>query len=188
MDSWITLRHLVEAVVLLVLVRHAQGAAQVFSPVKGQRLSPILYSFVFANAFTFYKVFNAALEPRLVAPGIAAFVGSFVLFEWSLRTIRGKFFSYAGTDDVPQFLLTSGPYAYVRNPFYASYLLAYVGAAILFPGIATFLVFVLMALFLTKVAQFEERKFERSPQAAEYAAYRRRTGMFIPRLSSIKKP
>src|SRR4029453_13674085 len=104
------------------------------------------------NAVIFYKTSTAFVEPRLVVPGIAAFVGSFVLFEWSRRTIRGKFFSYAGTADGPQFFLTPGPYPFVRNPFYASYLLAYVGAAILFPGIATFLVFVLMALFLTKVA------------------------------------
>jgi protein-S-isoprenylcysteine O-methyltransferase Ste14 len=187
MSFW-SLQYFVGAVVVIVLLRHVQGAAVAFSRVAGQRPSPLLQSFIFADIVVVYKAFNARPDPRLAVPGLVAFAGSFLLFEWARRTIRGKFFSYAYTDDTPQFLLTSGPYAYIRNPFYASYLLAYLGAAILFPGLATLVVFLGMDIFLLMVARFEEQKFVRSPLAAQYAAYRRRTGMFIPKLVSAEKP
>ena len=128
------------------------------------------------------------MDPRLAIPGLAAFAGSFLLFEWARRTIRGKFFSYAFSHDTPQFLMTEGPYAYIRNPFYASYLLAYIGATILFPGLATLLVALMMGAILVNAARHEERKFERSPLAAEFAVYRRRTGRFVPRFASAEKP
>ena len=95
-------------------------------------------------------------------------------------------FSYAFSHDLPQFLVTSGPYSYIRNPFYASYLLAYVAAAILFPGIATLGVLMMMGILLTKAARYEERKFQSSALADEYKVYKQRTGRFIPEtLSSI---
>jgi protein-S-isoprenylcysteine O-methyltransferase Ste14 len=187
MSFW-SLRHLVEVIVMIVLFRHMQGAAGAFSRIRGQRPSLLLQSFLVADIVVVYKAFNARLDSRLAIPGLAAFVGSFLLFEWSRRAIRGKFFSYAYSEDTPQFLMTAGPYAYIRNPFYASYLLAYAGAVILFPGLATLLVALMMGAVLVNAARYEERKFERSPLAAEFAAYRRRTGRFIPRLASAEKP
>jgi protein-S-isoprenylcysteine O-methyltransferase Ste14 len=181
--GFLTLRHFVEAVVLIVLGRHLQGAARTFSLVQGERPTPALQLFALANFIVIYKAFVTPVDARLAFPGLIAFACSFVLFEWARRTVRGKFFSYAFSRDVPQFLLTSGPYAYIRNPFYSSYLLAYVGAAILFPGIATLFVVAMMGILLAKAARYEESKFQRSAVVAEYAAYRQRTGMFIPRRS-----
>lgn len=180
--GFLTLQHLVEAVVVIVLGRHLLGAAQTFSLVKGERPAPAVQVFALANFIVIYKVFTTRVDPILVIPGLFGFMCSLALFEWARRTVRGKFFSYVFSHDTPQFLLTTGPYAYVRNPFYVSYLLAYIGAAILFPGIATLGVLIMMGILLVKAARFEEGKFQHSSLAAEYESYRRQTGMFIPRL------
>ena len=191
--SFFTLRHLVEAVVLLVFGRHVTAALRTFSPVKGERPAPLLQLFPIAMGIVIYKALTAPIDARLAAFGLPVFGGSLALYEWARRTVRGKFFSYAFSKDTPQFLLTSGPYAYIRNPFYSSYLLSFAGGAILFPGIATLVTFGLMLLLFAKIARHEERKFEKSALSAEYEVYRCRTGRFIPKLgrpspASAQKP
>jgi len=117
-----------------------------------------------------------------VAAGCGVAACSLVLLEWSRMSIRGQFFSYLFSHDVPGFLWTAGPYAYVRNPFYASYLLAYASAVIMVRSLAMILLFGGMFVFYSAAALKEERKFARSPLAAEYEAYKQRTGRFIPKL------
>ena len=183
--SFLTLRHVVEAVVIIVLGRHFQGAVRTFSLATGERPALALQLFPLANMIVIYMSFTAALNPRLAIPGLLGFASSLALFEWARKTVQGRFFSYAYSNDTPQFLLTEGPFAYIRNPFYASYLLAYAGAAILFPGTATLLIFGVMALFFGKTALHEERKFQRSALSSDYEAYRHRTGRFIPKLRRV---
>ena len=69
----------------------------------------------------------------------------------------------------------------MRNPFYASYLLAEISTIVLWPSIwgAGFLV--LATLYFQWLARFEEAKFARSPVADEYARYKSRTGRLVPR-------
>jgi protein-S-isoprenylcysteine O-methyltransferase Ste14 len=180
--SFLTLRHVVEAVAIIVLGRQLQGALRTFSVARGEQPSLALQLFPLANAVVIYLTFTAPLNPRLAIPGLTGFAGSFVLFEWARRTVQGKTFTYAYSNDTPQFLLTEGPFAYIRNPFYTSYLLSYAGAAILFPGIETLVVLCVMALFFAKTAHHEERKFQRSALSSDYEAYRRGTGRFMPKL------
>ncbi len=179
-----TLRQIIEAVAVVVWARHLIGASRTFSPVKGERPSLSIQLFTIAMAILCYRVFNAPLERRLVVPGLAALIGSFVLFEWAHRSVRGKFFSYIYSHDTPEFIWSSGPYAYIRNPFYASYTLSYLGAAMMFPGVTAFVIVGVMFVYFTLAARHEERKFEGSPLAAEYADYRRRTGRFLPKWRS----
>jgi len=178
------LRQIVQTVAVVVWVRHFTGAARTFSPPKGERPSRTIYMFTLAMGILSYRLFNSRFETRLVIPGLVAFFGSLFLFEWARWSVRGKYFSYIYSKDTPQFIWTSGPYAYIRNPFYASYLLSYIGAALMFPGLTAFAVVAAMIAYFVSAARFEERKFASSPLAAEYAAYRRRTGRFIPRLGS----
>ena len=98
-------------------------------------------------------------------------------------SIRGRQFSYAGNDDVPQFVHSTGPYAYVRNPFYVSYLLTEISAVVLRPSIWGLAFIVLATLYFQWLARFEEDKFARSPVADEYARYKARTGRLLPRVS-----
>jgi protein-S-isoprenylcysteine O-methyltransferase Ste14 len=97
-------------------------------------------------------------------------------------SIRVRMFSYAGNNDLPQFVHRSGPYAYVRNPFYLSYFLAEIATVILRPSLWGAVIVVVMVGYFQWLARFEEEKFARSPVAAEYAVYKSATGRLLPRL------
>jgi protein-S-isoprenylcysteine O-methyltransferase Ste14 len=120
------------------------------------------------------------LNPWLVVPGCVGLAGALALFAWGRRSIRGQYFSYVFSNDTPALLWTGGPFGYIRNPFYASYLLAMASVALMLPGLIRFLVFAATALLLTSAARHEEKKFANSPLASEYESYRQRTGRFIP--------
>jgi protein-S-isoprenylcysteine O-methyltransferase Ste14 len=179
---WITLRAAVQIAAFAVWMRHFGGAARTFSRAKGETPSPLIYLFTLAIWILAYQSFRGRFEERMAIPGLIALGGSLTLFEWTRRSVRGKVFTYIFSNDTPQFLWTSGPYAYIRNPFYASYLLSYYAAASMFPGVASLVVVVGMTIYFNVAVRREERKFERSPLATEYDAYRRRTGRFIPHL------
>jgi len=148
---------------------------------KGESPSPKIHVFTLALAVMVLASANGRFEERAVIPGLIVLIASAALFEWARRSVQGRFFSYIYSNDTPQFLWTSGPYAYIRNPFYSSYMLSYFAAAIMFPGVVSFAVVVGMIFYFYAAARHEERKFGRSQLATEYDAYRRRTGRFIPR-------
>lgn len=118
----------------------------------------------------------------LSAIGLVAVIGALVLFQWASYSIRGRNFFFIFSADVPAFLHTAGPYRYVRNPFYASYLLALIATASMRPSLLTGAIAVGSLVYLDRAARFEERKFEASPLRDEYLAYKSRTGRFLPNL------
>jgi protein-S-isoprenylcysteine O-methyltransferase Ste14 len=99
---------------------------------------------------------------------------------------RSELVSLVFSNDTPALLWTGGPFAYVRNPFYASYLLAMASVALMLPSPFRFLLFAGTTTLLTSAARHEERKFASSPLALEYESYRRRTGRFFPRLQAAR--
>lgn len=90
----------------------------------------------------------------------------------------------AFSDDVPVRLITSGPYRWLRHPFYAAYVLAqlFVLAAAASPWAVPLCL--AMASLYTTAARREERKFATSALSDEYARYASRTEAFLPRLQS----
>ncbi len=125
---------------------------------------------------------NQAVQIWGVLPGLACLLASLALFSWARAAISGRFFSYLGSRDTPQFVFTGGPYAYLRHPFYTSYLLALLAGCLMFPGVLTLAGAAAAATGMYATARFEEGKFADSPLAAEYDAYKRRTGRFFPKL------
>ena len=124
----------------------------------------------------------ADLAPLWAAmAGAVGLVLSLALFNWAAYSIRGRTFSYAGNQDLPQFVHSAGPYRYIRNPFYASYLLAMISTVVMWPNRWGLAIVVGMMGYFQWLARFEEAKFEKSPVAAEYAEYKARTGRLIPR-------
>lgn len=167
---------------LVVVGYEVLGAVRTFSPVKGEAMNPRLQLLPIAYVIMFYRTFGPRVPPVWLAiPGLTFFVSSLALYEWARRSIAGKFFSIAYSDDTPDFLWTEGPYAYVRNPFYTSYLLTFAGTAILFPGVLTAATLVVMIVFFFRLVLHEERKFLRSAMSSEYENYMRRTGRFVPK-------
>jgi protein-S-isoprenylcysteine O-methyltransferase Ste14 len=66
-----------------------------------------------------------------IAGGAAALL-SVLLYEWTRRTIDGRGIGLAG--QVPDALCESGPYGFLRHPFYLSYMLAFLGVVTAIPG------------------------------------------------------
>jgi protein-S-isoprenylcysteine O-methyltransferase Ste14 len=168
--------------VAAVFVRLTVGAATTFRIVPGEgrpRRSELV-------SLGFWAVLISGSSVRvnrwLVLPGCVGLVGALALFEWARWSIRGRYFSYVFSHDVPAMLWTGGPFAYIRNPFYASYLLAMGSVALMWPSLIGFLVFAGTASLLASAARHEEQKFARSPLAGEYELYRQRTGRFLPKV------
>jgi len=137
-------------------------------------------------ALTFWLMIAASQRTELflplAIPATVFLVGGLVLFQWASNSIRGRFFSYIGNSDTPQFVFDGGPFAYIRHPFYASYLITNTAVAMAFPSWASVATAIGTLALLWGATVFEERKFEKSPSAAEYRAYIARTGRFLPKL------
>lgn len=127
------------------------------------------------------------VNPVLLAVAGVVLIAALVLFEWARRTVRGQFFSWIFSADTPMFLCTTGPYAYIRNPFYTSYLLTMASAVVIVPTILRVLVLGGLVIYFVWAARFEERKFERSELSAEYARYKQRTGRFLPKFTAVRR-
>lgn len=83
-------------------------------------------------------------------------------------------------DDRPTALVTCGPYARIRHPFYASFILMLTGAALAMPHPGTLLLLAAGTVQLHRTARREEHRLL-AEFGAEYASYLERTGRFIPR-------
>jgi protein-S-isoprenylcysteine O-methyltransferase Ste14 len=104
------------------------------------------------------------------------------LLTWTLHTLGRNLTDTVVTRKVHS-LVTSGPYRWVRHPFYVVYLLGMTAVAIVLANWLVLLIgipaFVLLAI--------RSRKEEANLLARfgdDYRQYRERTGAFIPRLSN----
>lgn len=113
---------------------------------------------------------------------IALYAASGALFWWTVRTIGagglGLFFDPAGPDR----LVISGPYRIVRHPFYASYLLCWIGGTIATQAWWLALTAILAGTVYWRAARVEEATFLASTHGAAYREYQQRTGMLLPGL------
>jgi len=169
-------------ILLALFTRQFWVAATSFTVVDVGRSSLQRAAIPISIGVLFVAIQGGRTTPWTFVAGCLVALASLALLEWARITIRGRFFSCLFSDDVPGLIVTDGPYAHVRNPFYASYLLAYLAAAVMLPGVVTISLLVAMFLYYSAAARHEERKFAGSPLADEYERYRRRTGRFVPRL------
>jgi protein-S-isoprenylcysteine O-methyltransferase Ste14 len=163
------------------------GAGSTFRPVSGERASGLAWLITLGFIALVANAGDERVNPVLFALGCAVLIAALVLFEWARRTIRGQFFSWIFSSDTPAFLCTTGPYAYVRNPFYTSYLLTMASTVVMVPSVFRVLIFGALVIYFDIAARHEERKFAGSALAEKYAHYRQRTGRFLPRLNAMMR-
>jgi protein-S-isoprenylcysteine O-methyltransferase Ste14 len=126
---------------------------------------------------------------RQSIPPINAFFATAVLllavalYEWARHAIWGRRFGLGWGDHVPEELCVQGPYRLVRHPIYLAYMLAFLAALIALPHWLTASSFVANVVLFVHGARHDEHRIDSSALAAGYAAYRERTGMFLPRLN-----
>jgi len=109
---------------------------------------------------------------------------SIALIALTVGTHRVPLALWHQDNDAPVHLVTWGPYAYIRHPFYTSFLLAFAAAAIGFPHPSTLIAFVYGVAVLTIAALGEERRLQQSEFGEDYLVYLSVSGRFFPRLLS----
>jgi protein-S-isoprenylcysteine O-methyltransferase Ste14 len=114
--------------------------------------------------------------------GAALMAGALALYEWARQTIFERRFRIAWNGAVPEELCEAGPYRHVRHPLYTSYMLAFAAQLAAVPSLWTAIIFLFNLGLFTHAALHDERSLAQSDLAEDYAGYRRRTGMFWPRL------
>lgn len=114
--------------------------------------------------------------------GALMLIASLVLFWVTINETRKAKLLAAFDEDLPHGLVTTGPYHYVRHPFYTSYILLWFGWALscwhiiaIFPALIMFIVF-------QSAARDEEAKFDKTEMAEAYKAFKGRTGRFFPKI------
>ncbi len=96
--------------------------------------------------------------------GLAGFLVSAAPVYWAKLTRKG--------------MVSSFIYAYIRHPQYLFFMLSAFGLLFIWPRMMMLILFLMMSLFYFYLAKFEERRMQ--AQYPDYAAYMRRTAMFIP--------
>jgi len=82
-----------------------------------------------------------------------------------------------------QTVAMTGPYALVRHPQYAAFILIMFGFLLQWPTLLTLLMFPILVFMYTPLAQHEERE-ALAGLGEEYRGYRNRTPAFFPRFGS----
>ena len=121
-----------------------------------------------------------AVSPPLNLLAVACAVLSGAVFAWGVKTIGCGRLTAAFSHDAPAELITSGPFRFVRNPFYVSYLLAYLQAVLASRSPWSMLPLLGMWCIYRRAAGLEEQKFQRSRLAKNYRRYAACTGRFLP--------
>lgn len=116
----------------------------------------------------------------LAVMAVAPCALSIALVASALATSRRRLPQWHQRQDVPESLVTGGPYARVRHPFYLAYLLMFLAAALIAPSAGVIGALVYAAVVLNHTAVREERRLCASGLGDQYSAYAARTGRFLP--------
>jgi protein-S-isoprenylcysteine O-methyltransferase Ste14 len=84
-------------------------------------------------------------------------------------------------------LATTGPYARIRHPQYAAFVLIMFGFLLQWPTLLTLAMFPVLVFMYVRLALAEEREV-RAQFGPEYERYAARTPRFVPRLGSARTP
>jgi protein-S-isoprenylcysteine O-methyltransferase Ste14 len=143
-----------------------------------------LVSVLSACAFITFLACLASTDLSWPWFGVGALVHllALALFVAAFRSTRQKRVTLAFDRDTPTFLVRDGVYRRLRHPFYASYILFWVGCCIQVRTPAMFAVSTTLAALYLGAAIAEERKFAASSLAAAYRDYRKQTGLLWPKL------
>ncbi|MBL4783812.1 MAG: DUF1295 domain-containing protein [Cohaesibacteraceae bacterium] len=98
---------------------------------------------------------------------------AWLLFISAILATRSKnlklAFDHHGT---PQEIVTSGPFRYLRHPFYTSYVIFWAGCALAALNTAGFIFPGLLLAFYIRAARSEEQFLEKSDLSAQYQDYK----------------
>ncbi len=150
--------------------KHRNGLAPL-GPIFGVLMAVVIAIRVPMSTFSLSEVFASLL-----------FLGSLWLFWASVRAFGDRRPAIAFSPGAPSSLVVSGPYRYLRHPFYTAYLLCWSGCFFSSPEVMTVIPFFIMGWLYYKAASNEESSIRESSLGSDYEEYSRGAGMFFPRL------
>lgn len=116
---------------------------------------------------------------------LALMAASAALFAWALRSTRLDPPNVAFSATPAIRLFRHGPYRLMRHPFYTSYLLFWTATCLAAPGPSGWVALAILAMLYIEAVRREESEFAHSLLSGAYESYRRTTGAFLPRPSSL---
>jgi len=111
-------------------------------------------------------------------------VASIALIFLTLGTHRIPIALWHQDGDAPQHIVTYGAYRWIRHPFYAAFIAAFLAAAVFLPHPVTLGALAYACVMLNLTARREERRLVGSAFGSEYRRYLGRTGRFLPRFGT----
>jgi len=105
------------------------------------------------------------------------------LFGWAILATRRERPAIAFAGDRPTRLFNSGPYYFIRHPFYASYLLFWLGCVAETSSVLMLLIFLSLSAIYTIAALGEQSNFSNSALSDQYQAYQKSAGFFWPKFA-----
>jgi protein-S-isoprenylcysteine O-methyltransferase Ste14 len=119
-------------------------------------------------------------QPALAALGAILAVAGALITAWAMATIPSL---SAGHYVLPgQEVVASGPYARLRHPMYFAVFLIWLGLAVAFASLATFLVAILYVIPAYWMYARAEERMMLEQFGEPYRTYQARTGMLFPKL------
>lgn len=112
--------------------------------------------------------------------GLLVMTAALVLFFMAIRETRNARLRPVYTTDQPLGLVDTGPYRFIRHPFYASYIAFWGGFAIASWSLVGLFFLVVMAALYTRGALLEEKKFLQTDLADSYRAFSASRARFFP--------
>jgi protein-S-isoprenylcysteine O-methyltransferase Ste14 len=134
------------------------------------------------TVYNFYNVTDVTKLMSVLTPIL--YLLSLVIF-WS-SIVTAKSLDFAFSNKVGD-IVTTGPFAIFRHPFYVSYLIAWWASTILFNSLAMWLTAFYLTAFYVISAKKEEKTILGSEQSVQYRVYQQKTGMFFPRITRWKQ-
>lgn len=134
-----------------------------------------------------YELLSGQKPHGALTAGLMLFAISGVLFAWALSASRHQTFNSVFAETEARPIVRAGPFQFIRHPFYTSYIVYWAGVAIAaWDPLSPLALAVLVPAYII-AARGEERNFDTSPLAADYAAYRRSAGLFWPKLTALMR-
>ena len=130
-------------------------------------------------------VLRGSAGPNWAIAGIAMYVAATLLFLSALEAARRVPLPPPLVDDpMPKALITGGPFALIRHPFYVAYSMAWLAAPVATHG-PLITVFAVAAIATYAVAARREERQLEDRFGEAYRTYKLGTGMLLPPLARL---